>query len=77
LRRGQTGEERGGGKVLRNRGPILLRTDIGHERLETTHLYLEADLALKERALQRLAPLGPEARPFKADHSVLAFLDSL
>jgi sulfur-carrier protein adenylyltransferase/sulfurtransferase len=28
LRRGQTGEERGGGKVLRNRGPILLRTDI-------------------------------------------------
>ncbi len=50
---------------------------LGHERLETTHLYLEADLALKERALQRLAPLGPDARRFKADHSLLAFLDNL
>jgi site-specific recombinase XerD len=50
---------------------------LGHERLETTHLYLEADLALKERALQRLTPLGPDACRFKADHSLLTFLDSL
>jgi site-specific recombinase XerC len=50
---------------------------LGHERLETTHLYLEADLDLKERALQHLAPLGPSARRFKADHSLLAFLTSL
>ena len=50
---------------------------LGHERLETTHLYLEADLALKERALQRLPPLGPGARRFKPDQSLLAFLGSL
>jgi integrase/recombinase XerD len=50
---------------------------LGHERLATTHLYLEADLDLKERALQHLAPLGPSARRFKADHSLLAFLTSL
>ena len=50
---------------------------LGHERLETTHLYLEADLELKERALQHLAPLGPSARRFKADQSLLAFLTSL
>jgi site-specific recombinase XerD len=50
---------------------------LGHERLETTHLYLEADLTLKERALQHVAPLGPPARRFKADRSLLAFLTSL
>lgn len=50
---------------------------LGHERLETTHLYLEADLKMKERALQHLAPLGPPARRFKADQSLLAFLTSL
>jgi site-specific recombinase XerD len=26
---------------------------LGHESLETTHVYLEADLAAKERALQK------------------------
>jgi integrase/recombinase XerD len=50
---------------------------LGHERLETTHLYLEADLEMKERALQHLAPIGPSARRFKADKSLLAFLTSL
>ena len=35
---------------------------LGHESIETTHVYLEADLAIKERALQKLAPLeGPLA----------------
>lgn len=50
---------------------------LGHERLETTHLYLEADLEMKERALQHLLPLGPPARRFKADQSPLGFLASL
>jgi site-specific recombinase XerD len=50
---------------------------LGHERLETTHLYLEADLELKERALKQLSPLGPPARRFKADESLLGFLASL
>ena len=50
---------------------------LGHERLETTHIYLEADLGLKEQALQKLAPLGQPARRFKADQSLLAFLGSL
>ena len=50
---------------------------LGHERLESTHLYLEADLGTKERALQHLAPLGQSAKRFKADQSVLAFLGSL
>jgi site-specific recombinase XerD len=30
---------------------------LGHESLETTHVYVEADLATKERALEKLAPI--------------------
>jgi len=29
---------------------------LGHESIETTHIYVEADLAMKERALERIAP---------------------
>jgi len=50
---------------------------LGHERLETTHQYIEADLAIKERALQKLTPIGQSARRFKADAPLLAFLASL
>ncbi|VVE11009.1 Tyrosine recombinase XerD [Pandoraea horticolens] len=31
---------------------------LGHENLNTTHIYMEADLALKEKALNRLQPAG-------------------
>ena len=50
---------------------------LGHERLETTHQYVEADLELKERALRKLEPLGQRTRRFKPDASLLTFLASL
>ena len=50
---------------------------LGHESIETTHVYLEADLATKERALQKLAPAGIKEARFKADDKVLAFLATL
>ena len=31
---------------------------LGHESIETTHVYLEADLVLKEKALGKLEPLS-------------------
>ena len=50
---------------------------LGHESLETTHVYVEADLATKERALAKLAPmLGTLAR-YQADDKLLAFLAAL
>jgi site-specific recombinase XerD len=50
---------------------------LGHESLETTHAYLEIDLAHKEQALHKLAPIeGPMAR-FTAPDPLLAFLTSL
>ena len=50
---------------------------LGHESIETTHGYLEADLKLKEKALQKLAPAGQKALRYQADDSLLAFLKTL
>jgi site-specific recombinase XerD len=50
---------------------------LGHESVETTHIYLEADLQTKERALSKVAPAGADVPRFKPDDEVLAFLKSL
>lgn len=50
---------------------------LGHESIETTHMYLEADLKTKEQALEKVAPVGKGFRRFKPDDKLLAFLESL
>ena len=50
---------------------------LGHESIETTHRYLEADLAMKEKALGKLAPIESAWKRFQADDPLLAFLSSL
>ena len=50
---------------------------LGHEHVETTQIYLDADLAMKERALARTAPLAARARRFKPPDSLIAFLEGL
>jgi integrase/recombinase XerD len=50
---------------------------LGHERVDTTQIYLHADLALKERALARTRP--PDAKPgrYRPPDTLLAFLEAL
>jgi integrase/recombinase XerD len=48
-----------------------------HASVVTTHGYLEADLAMKERALARVDQPKAGARRFKPSEDVLAFLDRL
>jgi integrase/recombinase XerD len=50
---------------------------LGHERVNTTQIYLHADLALKERALERTKP--PETKPgrYRPPDALLAFLEAL
>lgn len=50
---------------------------LGHEQAETTQIYLHADMAIKQRALNRTTP--PQTRPgrYRPSDAVLAFLDSL
>lgn len=50
---------------------------LGHECLETTNIYLHSNLAMKEKALGKIAPPETGFRRFQADDSLLAFLDSL
>ena len=50
---------------------------LGHESVETTQIYLDANLALKEQALAKTTP--PEAKPgrYRPDDQLLAFLKAL
>jgi integrase len=50
---------------------------LGHESIETTQMYLHADMRLKERALGHAAPAGTTPARFRPPDSVLAFLESL
>jgi len=50
---------------------------LGHEKTETVQIYLHADLALKERALARTAPLGAKPGRYKPPDALLAFLEAL
>jgi len=57
--------------------PAVIALWLGHESIETTHMYLEADLAIKQRALGKLAPTPEARRTYKPPDSLLAFLQAL
>lgn len=50
---------------------------LGHESVETTQVYVHADLRLKEKALARMN--APDAKPsrYQASDKLLAFLETL
>ena len=50
---------------------------LGHERIDTTMIYVHADLAIKERALARTTPPGVPVRRYRPSDKLLAFLASL
>ena len=50
---------------------------LGHESVETTQIYIHADMRMKEKALSRVA--APTAHPgrYRPDDQLLAFLEGL
>jgi integrase/recombinase XerD len=50
---------------------------LGHESVETTQIYLDANLALKEKILAKTPQRGGRRRLFKAEDRLLTFLKSL
>jgi integrase/recombinase XerD len=50
---------------------------LGHESMKTTNAYLHANLAMKEKALAKVLPVGVPFRRFQANDTLLAFLESL
>ena len=50
---------------------------LGHERVETTDVYIHGDLTIKERAIARTAPPGTRPGRYKPPDALLAFLEGL
>jgi integrase len=50
---------------------------LGHESVTTTQIYLQADMALKQRALDRTTPLSSTPGRYKPPDQLLAFLEAL
>ena len=50
---------------------------LGHESVETTQIYLHADLAIKEAALARTRPTTVKPGRYKPTDKLLAFLEAL
>jgi site-specific recombinase XerD len=50
---------------------------LGHESPSTTHMYIEADLSMKERALSRLQPAGTTVTRYRPPDPLMQFLQSL
>ena len=50
---------------------------LGHESVETTQIYLEATLAMKEQALAKTTPLNGRLGTYRPGDRLLGFLNSL
>ena len=50
---------------------------LGHESVETTQIYLDANLALKEEVLKKTRPVGVKVGRYKPGDELLAFLKNL
>ena len=50
---------------------------LGHESVETTQIYLDADLALKQKALAKTTPINGKRGSYRPDDKLLSFLKSL
>jgi integrase/recombinase XerD len=50
---------------------------LDHEQIQTTRIYLHADLAIKERALAKTTPPAAQPGRYQPTDRILAFLDAL
>lgn len=81
------GQKRVSPHVLRHTAAMELRAAgvdlstialwLGHESVETAQVYIDADMALKEKALARTTPINGRAGRYKPSDRLLTFLKSL
>ena len=50
---------------------------LGHESIETTQVYIHADMKLKEKALAKMSPSSINPGRYKPDDKLLSFLENL
>ena len=73
--------------TLRHTNAMLLRAGeidiatialwLGHESIKTTYIYQHTDRALKQKAVDRIAPIGAKPGRYRPSDSLLAFLEGL
>ena len=56
---------------------LVIALWLGHESVETTQIYVHADLRLKEQALARMTAPASNPGRYRPDDNLLAFLESL
>jgi integrase/recombinase XerD len=56
---------------------MLIALWLGHESAETTQIYLDANLAIKEEILAKTAPIDTKPGRYRPDDDLLAFLKAL
>jgi site-specific recombinase XerD len=57
--------------------PAVIALWLGHENVETTQIYIHADMRMKEKALARVAAPTTSSGRFRPDDQLLAFLEGL
>jgi len=55
----------------------LIALWLGHESIDTTQVYLDADLEMKQRILDKTTPPNGKPGRYRPDDKLLAFLKSL
>ena len=50
---------------------------LGHESILTTHKYMEADMEMKRRTLEKIQDPGGNPLLYRPDNTILSFLNSL
>ena len=50
---------------------------LGHESVETTQMYVHANIATKEQAMARTQPVSVPPGRYRPDDQLLAFLEGL
>ena len=50
---------------------------LGHESIETTQIYLHADLQLKEKAMDQTKPVGVPSGRYQPPDELMTFLEAL
>ena len=57
--------------------PEVIALWLGHENFNITHQYVEANLAMKQQALEKIIPPKTKAHRFRPDDKLLQFLEGL
>ena len=50
---------------------------LGHEQISTTNIYLHADMAHKQQAIDRTRPIAAKPGRYQPTDTLLAFLEAL